>query len=380
MTSARYNFRFYPTPAQKISLAQMFGCVRVAYNWGLRCQLDALDAGDKMPRYSALSKALTTLKKDADHLWLNDVSCVPLQQSLRHLDRAWRNCFEKRAGRPRFKTRRGEQSAEFTKSGFTIEGRHFKLAKIGYLDIRWSRNLPSLPSSCTVTLDASGRYHVSFVCEVEPELLPATDKTVGVDLGLSHFAILSDGEKIANPKFLKRDLDKLAKAQRALSRKQKGSKSRAKARLRVAKIHARIADKRRDFQHKLSTRMIRENQAIAVETLAVKNMVRNRSLARSISDAGWSGFVAMLEYKAQWYGRTLHKIDRWTPTSKTCSACGHRASKKPLSVRQWVCPSCGVEHDRDVNAAINVAVAAGLAVNVCGGEIASGEQLSLFAS
>jgi len=378
MTTARYNFRFYPTDAQKRSLAQMFGCVRVAFNWGLRCQLDALDAGDKMPSAYDLDKALTTLKKDADYRWLNDVSSVPLKQSLQDLGRAWRNCFEKRARRPRFKRKHGEQSARFTKSAFTIEGRHFKLAKIGWLDIRWSRNLPELPTSCTVTLDASGRYHVSFVCEVDPEPLSEVDKVVGVDLGLSHFAILSDGEKVENPRYLQRDLDKLAKAQRVLARKQKGSMNRAKARLRVAKLHARIADKRRDFQHKLSTRLIRENQAIAVETLAVKNMVRNKRLARSISDAGWSGFVDMLRYKAEWYGRTLHELDRWTPTSKTCSGCGHVVDKLPLSVRRWECPCCGADHDRDVNAAMNVARAAGLAVSVCRGETPAPEQLGLF--
>ena len=275
---------------------------------------------------------------------------------------AWTNCFEKRAKRPRFKRKDEAQSAEFTRSAMRVTAEGVRLGKIsGPLDLRWSRELPSDPSSCTVTLDRAGRYHISFVVQVEAHALEPIEQAVGVDLGLTHFAILSTGEKIDNPRFLQKDLDRLAQAQKKLARKQKGSSNRRKQRLKVAKLHAKIVQKRKDFAHKLSTRLIRENQAIAVETLAVKNMVRNRSLARSISDAGWGMFVKMLEYKAKWYGRRLVKIDRWCPSSKRCSRCEHQLESLSSSVRTWACPACGVVHDRDVNAAKNIVRAAGLA-------------------
>ena len=362
MNPARYTYRFYPTPKQTEHFAQLFGCVRVTYNWGLQRGLEALQAEARLPRLPTLSKALTQLKKSESHAWLADVSCVPLQQVLRHLDVAWTNCFEKRAKRPRFKRKDEAQSAEFTRSAMRVTAEGVRLGKIsGPLDIRWSRELPSDPSSCTVTLDRAGRYHISFVVQVEAHALEPIEQAVGVDLGLTHFAILSTGEKIDNPRFLQKDLDRLAQAQKKLARKQKGSSNRRKQRLKVAKLHAKIVQKRKDFAHKLSTRLIRENQAIAVETLAVKNMVRNRSLARSISDAGWGMFVKMLEYKAKWYGRRLVKIDRWCPSSKRCSRCEHQLESLSLSVRTWACPACSVVHDRDVNAAKNIVRAAGLA-------------------
>ena len=299
---------------------------------------------------------------------------TPLQQTLMHLSGAWSRCFKKLARRPRFKRKDAAQSAEFTKRGMRVEGQTVTLGRItGPLAIRWSRELPCAPSSCTVSLDRAGRYHISFVVNVEPVLLEELNRNIGLDLGLTHFAIGSDGVKFDNPQFLRRDLDRLAKAQRKLARTQKGSKNRAKAKLKVARIHARIADCRRDFLHKLSTLLIRENQAIGVETLAVKNMVRNRRLARCISDAGWGMFVGMLEYKADWYGRTLVKIDRWTPTSKMCSSCEHVAKSLPLKMRQWTCENCGAAHDRDVNAAINIKRAAGL-VDLC--KNARGEETS----
>lgn len=381
MNAARYTYRFYPTPTQTEQFAQLFGCVRVTYNWGLRCGLDALEGQESVPRMPTLSKALTQLKKTESHTWLADVSCVPLQQTLRQLDAAWKNCFEGRAGRPRFKRKDDAQSAEFTRSAMKVTADGVMLGKLtGLLDIHWSRDLPSDPSSCTVMKDVTGRYHISFVVEVDTQELEPVEQAVGVDLGLTHFAILSDGEKVENPRFLQNDLDKLAKAQRSLAKKKKGSHNRRKQRLKVARLHAKIAQKRKDHAHKLSTRLIRENQAIAVETLAVKNMVRNRSLARSISDAGWGMFVRMLEYKAAWYGRTLVKIDRWFPSSKTCSSCEHQLESLSLSQRTWGCPACGVVHDRDVNAAQNILRAAGLAdlFKHARGEMTSGPtQLAL---
>jgi putative transposase len=388
MKNARYTYRFYPTPEQEQQLAQTFGCVRVAFNWGLRCQLDAMNENEKAPRFKQLCAALTQLKKDADFHWLNDVSSVCLQQSLKHLDVAWKNCFEKRAKRPRLKSKRGQQSAHYTKAAFRIKSdSHGKPCKVYLakqkqpLDIKWSRDLPSVPTSLTITKDCAGRYFVSFVVEIEPEQLKVINKSVGIDLGLTHFAITSDGVKFDNPRFLQRDLERLAKAQRKYAKTQKGSSNREKARLKVARIHAKVADKRKDHLHKLSTQLIRENQAIAVETLAVKNMVRNRCLSRAISDVGWSMFVQMLEYKADWYGRQLVKIERWFPSSKTCSSCVHLVKSLPLNVRNWACENCGAEHDRDINAALNIKRVAGLVdlYNNARGEDTPGEQqLALF--
>lgn len=380
MATARYNYRFYPTDSQADALARTFGCVRVAFNWAHRLTLDALEAQEKTPSMGELSRAFSALKKTEDFAWLAEVSSVPLQQALRHLKGAWSRCFSRLAGRPRLKSRRDPQSAEYTRSAFKMRGGQVWLAKMDApLDVRWSRELPSEPTSCTVTLDQAGRYHVSFVVEVDTRPLPEVAQTVGVDLGLTHFLITSEGEKVANPRFLQKDLDRLARAQRALARKQKGSRNRKKAARKVARLHARVADKRRDFLHRLSTRLIRENQAIALEDLCVRGMVGNRRLSRAISDVGWGTFRQMLEYKAAWYGRELVVIDRFHPSSKLCSECGHLRASLSLSVRSWTCPSCGVTHDRDVNAARNVKSAAGLAVRACGERAAGhGEQLRLF--
>jgi putative transposase len=236
------------------------------------------------------------------------------------------------------------------------------------LAIRWSRQLPkgAEPSTVTVKLDPAGRWFVSLLVDdptIEP--LPPTDKTVGLDAGLTSLITTSDGEKVVNPRHLGRRLKRLRLLQKSLSRKVKGSNNRYRARLKVARLQARIADSRRDHLHKLTTRLVQENQLIAVETLAVRNMVKNRSLARSISDCGWGELVRQLEYKCDWYGRTLVKIDQWFPSSKRCGDCGHIVERLPLSVREWACPQCGAKHDRDINAAQNI-LAAGLAVKASG--------------
>ena len=259
-------------------------------------------------------------------------------------------------------------SATYFRNCFTFRDGRLKLAKQSEpLDIRWSRPLPegADPSQVTVSRDAAGRWFVSILVEETITPHAPTDAQVGIDVGVTTLVTLSTGEKITNPKHEKKDRAKLAKAQRNLARKQKGSNNRAKARLKVAKVYARIADRRRDHLHKLTTRIVRENQTIVIEDLAVRNMVKNRSLARAISDASWSELRRMLEYKADWYGRELVAIDRWYPSSKTCSDCGHLLRSLPLSVREWVCAECGTVHDRDVNAAKNV-LAVGLAVNACG--------------
>ncbi|MGF6780437.1 RNA-guided endonuclease InsQ/TnpB family protein [Paraburkholderia sp. GAS334] len=363
-----YRFRFYPTPGQEGILARTFGCARFAYNHMLRLRTDAWYQRQERVGYHETSAALTALKKTPEHAWLNEVSSVPVQQALRHLQTAFANFFARRAKYPNFRRKDGVQSAEYTTSAFKWDGVSLKLAKMDApLAIRWSRSIPKGAKVTTVTVskDTAGRYHVSMLCDDVVAARPKAQSKVGIDLGLTHFAVLSTGEKIAAPNAFRKNEAKLAKLQRRLAKKQKGSANRKKAKLKVARMHARTADSRRDFLHKLSTRLINENQVIAIESLSVKNMQKNRSLAKSISDASWSEFVRQLEYKAQWYGRTLVGIDRWYPSSKRCSDCGHTVANMPLNVRLWTCPECGSIHDRDINAARNV-LAAGLAVSAHG--------------
>lgn len=363
-----YKFRFYPTPEQEKNLAKTFGCVRVLYNHMLRQRTDAWFQRQEKIGYHQTSSMLTELKKQPEFTWLNEVSSVPLQQSLRHLQTAFGNFFAKRAKYPSFKTKHGIQAAEYTTSAFKWDDEQLRIAKMdAVLDVRFSREIPKAATVTTVTVskDCAGRYFVSMLCTDEVSAKPVADGEVGIDLGLTHFAILSTGEKIASPKTFRKYEKRLAKAQRCLSKKQKGSANRRKAKLRVARIHAKIADSRKDFSHKLSSRLVNENQVIAIETLAVSNMQKNHTLAKSISDASWSEFVRQLEYKSEWYGRKLVGIDRWYPSSKRCSDCGHTLKSLPLNVREWTCPECGSVHDRDINAARNV-LAAGLAVSACG--------------
>lgn len=363
-----YRFRFYPTPEQEAILAKTFGCARFAYNHMLRLRTDAWYQRQERVGYHETSAVLTALKKTSEHAWLNEVSSVPVQQALRHLQTAFTNFFAKRAKYPSFKRKDGAQSAEYTTSAFKWDGASLNLAKMDApLAIRWSRTIPTGAKVTTVTVsrDQSGRYHVSMLCDDAVTAKPEVSGKVGIDFGLTHFAILSTGEKIAAPNTFRRNEAKLAKLQRRLAKKQTGSANRMKAKLKVARMHARTADSRRDFLHKLSSRLINENQVIAVESLAVSNMKKNRCLAKSISDASWSEFTRQLEYKAQWYGRTLIGIDRWYPSSKRCGGCGHIMPKMPLNVRAWTCPECDSIHDRDINAARNV-LAAGLAASAHG--------------
>src|SRR5260370_39329014 len=349
-----YTYRFYPTDEQRKILAQTFGCARFVYNWGLRLRTDAYYKEQRRLYYSDTSTMLTELKKQDDRAWLNDVSSVPTQQALRHLDKAFRNFFEGNAKYPAFKQKRNQQSAEYTTSAFKWNNGTLTLAKMTErLAIVWSRPLPkdSKPSTVTVSKDAADRYFVSILVEDTIKQLDPVEQTVGADLGLKDFVILSTGETVGNPKFFTKDEKKLAKAQRRHSKKQKRSKNRAKAAKKVARIHARIADRRRDFLHKLSTRLIRQNQTICVETLAVKNMVKNHSLASAISDVGWSEFVSRLEYKAEWYGRNLVKIDQWDPSSKRCFGCGHILDQLSLHIPQWAFPEYGVVPHPDGNVA-----------------------------
>ena len=277
-------------------------------------------------------------------------------------------------GLPRFRSRKDHRQAiRFTANARfkVLPNGKLRLPKIGDVPVRWSRDLPSAPSSVTVIKDAAGRYFASFVVQAGPGILPETGPVVGIDLGLTHFAVLSDGRKITSPRFLRRAEKKLKRAQHVLSRKQDGSQNRDKARVKVARAHARVADARREFHHQLSTALIRETQAVAVEDLAVNGLARTR-MAKSVHDAGWSAFVHMLEYKARLYGREFRRIGRFEPTSQVCSACGAKDSPKPLHIRAWQCPGCGTWLDRDINAAVNVARAAGLAVSACGAQVRPG--------
>ena len=369
-----YTYRFYPTEEQQRILARTFGCARFVYNWALRLRTDAYYQQQKRISYAETSSLLTNLKQQPEYAWLNEVSSVPPQQALRHLDRAFRNFFEGRAEYPTFKSKHSAQSAEYTTSAFKWDGHHLTLAKMDApLDLVWSRPLPTgcKPTTVTITKDTAGRYFVSILLEEDIKPLPITTKQVGVDLGLKSMVILSTGEQVGNPKYFAKDEKKLAKAQRQLAKKNKGSKNRAKARLKVARIHAKVAARRRDYQHKLSTRLIRENQVICIESLSVKNMIKNHSLAKAISDVGWSELVRQLEYKANWYGRTLVKIDKFYPSSKRCHACGHVLDSLSLDERFWLCPQCKIFHDRDINAAKNV-LTAGLAVSACGEAVRPG--------
>ncbi|MEV4813120.1 RNA-guided endonuclease InsQ/TnpB family protein [Micromonospora avicenniae] len=369
----RYNFRVYPTPGQQIELARAFGCARVVFNDGLRLRQAARQAGEKYVSDAELSRRVVTeAKLTPERGWLSEVSAVVLQQALADLNIAYRNFFASVTGRrkgrmvapPRFRSRKdNRQSIRFTRNARfkVLDNGRLRLPKIGEVAVRWSRSLPCEPSSVTIIKDAAGRYFASFVVTTgRDETLPPVDSEVGIDLGLTHFAVLSDGTKIAAPKFLRRTARKLKRLQQALSRKQKGSNRRKKAVVTVARAHARVADARRDWQHKLSTAIVRDNQAIYVEVLCVVGLGRTR-LAKSVHDAGWAGFTAMLEYKAARYGRTFTRVDRWFPSTRMCSNCGRINEKMTLNVRSWGC-RCGAVHDRDVNAALNV-LAAGQADN-----------------
>jgi putative transposase len=358
-----YKYRFYPTPGQAEELARTFGCVRLVYNKALEERTRAYALQGRRVSYVESSACLTEWKRSGEFDFLSEVSSVPLQQALRHLQAGFANFFAKRAKYPTFKSRKTSRaSAEYTRSAFRYRDGRLTLAKMDTpLSIVCSRPLPegAEPSTVTVSKDAAGRWFVSMLVEEKIAPLPPVARNVGVDAGITALAALSTGEKIVNPRHERADRRKLARAQRALARKEKGSANRARARAKVAKVYARITDRRRDHLHKVTTRLVRENQVIAVEDLTVRNMVKNHSLARAISDASWREMRSMLEYKAQWYGRTVVAVDRWFPSSKLCSACGAMQGRMPLNIREWTC-ACGAVHDRDVNAAKNV-LAAGLA-------------------
>jgi putative transposase len=367
-----YRYRFYPTPEQEQLLRRTLGCVRLMYNKALAYRTESWYERSERISYGETSAMLTAWKKEEELDFLNSVSSVPLQQGLRNLQSAFTNFFAGRAKYPNFKKKHHGGSAQFTKAGFRWKNSQVFLAKCTEpLPIRWSKQIPSgcVPSSITVKLTPAGRWYASILVDdftIQP--LRKTDKAIGLDVGIASLIATSDGDKIVNPKHFNKLRKKLKRKQKPLARKQKGSKNREKARIAVAKVHAQIVDARTDFLHKLTTQLVRENQTIAVEDLSIKNMVKNRKLALAISDASWGELIRQLTYKCQWYGRDLIKIDRWFPSSKCCGNCGHIVEKLPLSVREWECPNCGTNHDRDTNAAQNI-LAAGLAVSVCGATV-----------
>jgi putative transposase len=365
-----YKFRFYPTVEQASFLRKMVGCCRYVYNRSLALRSEEWTQEKARLSGYDLHKKITIWKRDAETQWLSEVPVVTLQQSVNNLEVAFQNFFANRAKYPKFKKKSSGGSCRFTRSAFRIKGQKVRLAKTGEsLNVRWSRQLPhENPSQCTVRLLPSGEWYISFLFDEEATILPRVSKTIGLDMGISALVTTSDGEKVIGAKSARRHAQRLSRAQKSASRKIKGSNNRRKAALKVARIHRKISDIRKDQLHKLTTRLVRENQSIAIEDLAVRNMLKNHKLAGSISDSSWGELKRMLEYKCKWYGRELVIVDRWFPSSKACHKCGHVAEKLPLNIREWECPQCGVLHDRDVNAAKNIH-AAGTVVNACGGAV-----------
>jgi putative transposase len=355
---ARYQYRFYPTDEQQQSLARLFGCVRVVWNDALAiCK-----QSEKKPKSAQLQKiVITQAKKTEERAWLSEVSNIPLQQSVADLETAFKNFFDsckgKRKGRkvgyPKFKKRTSSQSARFRIGGFSIKGNDVYLAKMGIVKPIWSRGLPSEPSSVTVIKDCANRYFLSFVVEATPINTDAKNQSIGIDLGIKTFAVMSNGEKAVSPCY--KELDRrVRKLQKKLARQQPNSNRRNKTRIQIAKCHNQIADTRKDFLHKLSTKVVNENQTIVLEDLNVSGMIKNRKLSRTISQQGWREFRVLVEAKSQKYGREFVVISRWEPTSQVCSDCGFKWGKIDLSVRSVLCLNCGIEHDRDENASVNI--------------------------
>lgn len=335
-------------------LACTFGCVRYVYNWALAERTKAFKDGKRMS-YAESDRALTALKRQPGTAWLNEVSSVPTQQALRDLQSAFSAFFAKRSGYPAFKKKCARATARYTKSGFRVsDGRRVSVGKLGVLRLKWDRNLPSYPSSLTIVRESSGRYFVSFVVDVAVERLPETGRDIGIDFGLARLATLSNGDRVPNPKHLGKRTKRLAMLQRRLARKRKGSRRRERAKRAVARLHEKISNCRKDALNKLTTKLVREFDIICIEDLNLRGMVKNHALARSLSDAGIGMAIRMLEEKSERYGKHTVRVDRWFPSSKMCSECGHVVSALPLQIREWGCPECGTTHDRDWNAAKNI--------------------------
>lgn len=376
----RYKFRIYPDAEQVVALAKAFGCARTVFNDALQIRRECFEQGLPYVKDGDLSKLMTAGKATPERSYLNEVSSVVLQQALADLVGAYRSFFDSVTGRrkgekvnpPGFRSRKGGQTIRFTRNAkFKIlPNKRLRLAKVGDVRVVWTRPLPSDATSVTVKLDQSGRYFASFVVDVPDQPLPPVDRDVGIDLGLKHFAVFSDGSKVLNPRFLRRANRKIDRLQRGLSRKVQGSANWNKAAHSLSRAYAEVADTRRDWLHKLSTTVVRENQAVYVETLPVAKLARG-FLRKSVGEAGWSAFVRMLEYKAARHHRIFGKVDRYFPSTRMCSDCGALGEKLHVGIRSWTCP-CGAVHDRDVNAAINIRAAGRADLNDCGAQVSRG--------
>jgi putative transposase len=373
----RYRYRLYPAPGQRQSLARAFGCARVVYNDCLRLRDACYAAGEKISDTEVQRRVITLAKLTPERTWLAEVASVALVQACQDARRAYKNWFDSLKGRrkgpkirhPKPRRKHGRQSIRLTRNGFSLHGERLYVAKVGDIRVEWSRGLPSVPSSVTVIREPDGRYYASFVVERQATPLPACDRKVGIDLGLTSLVVTSDGDTVACPHLYRAAQRRLRRAQRVLSRRQKGSANRARARHRVAVLHRQVRDTRLDYAHKTALRLVRDNQAVYAEDLAVSGLARTR-LAKSVHDAGWSQLMRCIEEKAAQYGRTFAKVGRFEPTSQMCSACGVKDGPKPLAIRTWQCGECGTVHDRDINAARNI-LAAGRAdkSNACGADV-----------
>ena len=377
---ARYRYRVYPTELQRAALARAFGCARVVFNDVIRLREEARAAGEKVSDTEVQRRVVTLAKTTPEREWLGEVASVALVQACQDARRAYKNWFDsmagrrkgRKSGRPQFKRKHGKQSIRLTRNGFVLHGRRLYVAKVGDLKVKWSRELPSAPSSVTVVREPDGRYYASFVVERDAQPLPPCDREAGVDVGLASLAVLSDGTVIPNPRFLRRAERRLKITQRALSRKRKESANRAKARHRVAVLHRKVRETRLDHAHKTALAIVRENQAVYCEDIAVSGLARTR-LAKSVNDAGWSALLRLIEEKCERHGRYFARIGRFEPTSQVCCACGVKDGPKPLAIREWTCTACGTVHDRDVNAARNIlALGQRERLNASGGSVRPG--------